>query len=105
MVECSTEWTKESHDDCIFFFFILFSPFFSTQENAELLTEEGRLLQGIQGDDVVDYDIDAYAQRLQEILDRKAELITVLQSKLTGFRRQLAEEESASRKAPHMPQY
>jgi len=75
------------------------------QENAELLTEEGRLLQGIQGDDVVDYDIDAYAQRLQEILDRKAELITVLQSKLTGFRRQLAEEESASRKAPHMPQY
>jgi hypothetical protein len=38
------------------------------QENAELLTEEGRLLQAIQGDDVVDYDIDAYAQRLQEIL-------------------------------------
>lgn len=41
------------------------------QENAELLTEEGRLLQQIQGDDVVDYDIDAYATRLSEILDRK----------------------------------
>lgn len=41
---------------------------FEFQENAELLTEEGRLLQAIQGDDVVDYDIDAYAQRLQEIL-------------------------------------
>jgi kinesin family protein 2/24 len=27
------------------------------QENAELLTEEGRLLQQIQGEDVVDYDI------------------------------------------------
>lgn len=42
-----------------------------TQENAELLTEEGRLLQQIQGDDVIDYDIDAYATRLSEILDRK----------------------------------
>lgn len=41
------------------------------QENAELLTEEGRLLQQIQGDDVIDYDIDAYATRLSEILDRK----------------------------------
>jgi kinesin family member 2/24 len=41
------------------------------QENAELLTEEGRLLQSIQGDDVVDYDIDAYAGRLQEILGKK----------------------------------
>lgn len=45
------------------------------QENAELLTEEGRLLQQIQGDDVVDYDIDAYATRLSEILDRKVSLI------------------------------
>lgn len=38
------------------------------REHAELLTEEGRLLQSIQGDDVVDYDIDAYAARLQEII-------------------------------------
>lgn len=47
------------------------------QENAELLTEEGRLLQQIQGDDVVDYDIDAYATRLSEILDRKASVVGV----------------------------
>jgi kinesin family protein 2/24 len=33
------------------------------QENAELLTEEGKLLSKIQGGDVVDYDIDAYAAR------------------------------------------
>ena len=38
------------------------------QENAELLTEEGRLLQQIQGDD---NDIDAYASRLDQILERK----------------------------------
>lgn len=37
------------------------------QENAELLTEEGTLLASIQGDDVVDYDIDAYTSRLDEV--------------------------------------
>lgn len=42
-----------------------------SQENAELLTEEGKLLQQIQGNGVIDYDIDAYATRLSEILDRK----------------------------------
>jgi hypothetical protein len=47
------------------------------QENAELLTEEGRLLQSIQGDDVVDYDIDAYAGRLQEILGKKTKHSTI----------------------------
>ena len=77
----------------------------SIQENAELLTEEGRLLQAIQGDDVVDYDIDAYATRLQEILDRKAELIKVMQARLTNFRRQLADEEKASKRVLNMPQY
>ena len=50
----------------------------------------------VQGDDVVDYDIDAYAARLQEILDRKATLVTVLQERLACFRRQLAHEEAAS---------
>jgi len=49
------------------------------QENAELLTEEGRLLQKIQGENVVDYDIDAYAERLDQILERKMSLMTILQ--------------------------
>jgi kinesin family protein 2/24 len=34
------------------------------QENAELLTEEGRLLQQIQGEDVVDYDIGELVERV-----------------------------------------
>lgn len=46
------------------------------QENADLLTEEGMLLQQIQGENVVDYDIDAYASRLSQILDRKVRLAT-----------------------------
>jgi hypothetical protein len=75
------------------------------QENAELLTEEGRLLQQIQGEDVIDYDIDAYAQRLEEILQRKQQLITLLQRRLKAFRRHLQREESVSRAVSHMPSY
>lgn len=66
------------------------------QENAELLTEEGRLLQQIQGDDVQDYDIDAYADRLDEILQRKQALIDVLRDKLAAFKAHLRREEKVS---------
>lgn len=75
------------------------------QENADLLTEEGRLLQQIQGDEVVDYDIDAYASRLDQILDRKLELITTLKTQLSAFRTRLQEEETASKRVGSMPQY
>ena len=64
------------------------------QENAELLTEEGRLLQAIQGED---NDIDTYAARLEQILLRKQELVELLREKLKAFRQRLAEEESMSR--------
>jgi kinesin family protein 2/24 len=64
------------------------------QENAELLTEEGRLLQQIQCDDS---DIDGYAARLETILRRKQSLIEVLQQKLSGFRQLLQVEENVFR--------
>ncbi|CAM9297213.1 unnamed protein product, partial [Chrysoparadoxa australica] len=75
------------------------------QENAELLTEEGRLLQQIQGDDVVDYDIDAYATRLAQILDRKIDLISTLQVELSQFRTHLENEETVSKRVANMPLY
>lgn len=65
------------------------------QENAELLTEEGRLLQQIQGEN---NDIDAYAARLDTILQRKQELITVLKGKLDHFRSSLQREEKESQR-------
>lgn len=64
------------------------------QENAELLTEEGRLLQQIQGEN---NDIDAYAARLDAILKRKQQLIDVLKEKLGHFRRSLIREEKYSK--------
>lgn len=77
------------------------------QESAELLSEEGRLLAQVQGNDVIDYDIDAYATRLDQvrpvvsgfsfvsvrpssclhqILRRKLDLTSKLLGRLTLFR-------------------
>jgi hypothetical protein len=55
----------------------------SIHENAELLTEEGALLQHVQGED---HDVDAYAMRLGEILERKTALIHELRGRLQSFR-------------------
>jgi hypothetical protein len=67
------------------------------EESADLLAEEGALLGRVQGQDVVDYDIDAYASRLEEILERKMGLCSALMAQLQDFRASLAEEEAASR--------
>eukprot|EP00592_Proboscia_alata_P003340 CAMPEP_0194378562 /NCGR_PEP_ID=MMETSP0174-20130528/36125_1 /TAXON_ID=216777 /ORGANISM="Proboscia alata, Strain PI-D3" /LENGTH=599 /DNA_ID=CAMNT_0039160689 /DNA_START=174 /DNA_END=1973 /DNA_ORIENTATION=+ len=75
----------------------------SIQENAELLTEEGRLLNSVSSDQIVDYDIDAYASRLSEILDRKSQLIYALKEKMDYFKSQLKKEEELSRKVPALP--
>jgi kinesin family protein 2/24 len=64
------------------------------QENAELLTSEGKLLQQVQGED--DYNIDDYATKLEAILDRKSLLITQLNDKLKAFRLSLAKEAKLS---------
>jgi len=75
------------------------------QENAELLTEEGRLLQQIQGEN---NDIDSYAARLDQILLRKQELIDIMRRKLDSFRRILAREETYSKQLANkkgMPAY
>mmetsp|Transcript_18307 Transcript_18307/g.26732 ORF Transcript_18307/g.26732 Transcript_18307/m.26732 type:complete len:80 (+) Transcript_18307:789-1028(+) len=75
------------------------------QENAELLTEEGKLLQAVQNDPVVDYDIDDYASRLGSILDRKSYLISCLKEKLSSFRTQLQKEEELSKNIDSLPGY
>ena len=56
---------------------------------------KGRLLQQIQGEN---NDIDAYAARLDMILQRKQELISILREKLDHFRKSLIREEKQSRK-------
>ena len=66
--------------------------------SAELLTEEGKLLARVNGENVVDYDIDMYAERLDEILEQKLLMYKKLQINLKRFRRHLKAEEEHSKK-------
>ena len=81
------------------------------QENAEMLTQEGKLLQKVQTrmasksnsnenskDAEVDEELDNYAVTLAEFLDRKQLLISKLQSKLIDFKLQLAKEQELAQR-------
>lgn len=83
----------------------LFDHMTSIQEHAELLTQEGNLLSSVQGENVVDYDIDAYASQLDAILRKKISSTQALMSKLKHFRKRLQEEENQSQKVQHVPSY
>jgi len=75
------------------------------QINAELLTEEGKMLQSVQRNDVSEEEIEDYAARLTEILDHKAHLIEDLADKMDAFRANLRKEEMLSKKVGNLSQY
>ncbi len=60
------------------------------REDANLLTLEGQLLHDLQEDDTIHVDMDNYISRLHDILDRKTNLITALQDKITTVRSRLS---------------
>lgn len=64
----------------------------SLQENAELLTREGRLLKAAQAGEFS--GAEEYVNQLEAILNRKVELVVGLQAKLTEFRRIMQVEDS-----------
>jgi hypothetical protein len=69
----------------------------SIHENAELLTEEGALLQSVsQGGGGEDCNFDLYASRLGDILDRKTEVLVELRGRLELYRDLLRKEEELS---------
>lgn len=65
------------------------------QQNAEYITEENELMEAVQGED---YDMDAYALRLTEILQHKTEMILSLRGRLEPFRELLSREEELAKK-------
>lgn len=75
------------------------------QENAELLTEEGKMLQNVQREDATQQDFDEYAARLGSILDRKIHLIRMLENRMASFRAQLKKEEELSKRVGNLSQY
>ena len=70
----------------------------SIHENAELLTEEGALLQSVSqgGGGGEDCNFDLYASRLGDILDRKTEVLVELRGRLELYRDLLKKEEELS---------
>ena len=64
-------------------------------ENAELLMEENALLANIQADD---YDVDEYASRLSQIVDRRFEMVNSLKERLSEFKDQMKKEDERSMK-------
>jgi kinesin family member 2/24 len=53
------------------------------QENAELLSEEGQLLQLVQRENVTDEQLDDYVTAIEKILERKEDMILGLQEMIS----------------------
>jgi hypothetical protein len=66
------------------------------KEDAQLLKEEGALIDIAQGEGSVDYDIDTYVSRMEKIVQRKVAVYSALLDKLMDFKRHLSEEEEFS---------
>ena len=56
------------------------------QEDARLLTHESELISNVQGIGVVDYDVDAYVQRLESVIKAKLQIYSTLDKKLSKFK-------------------
>lgn len=67
-------------------------------ESAQLLTEEGKLLQMVQKEGATNEDVEAYAARLEDIIERKTQLIEQLEEKMAIFRHSLKREEELSKR-------
>jgi kinesin family protein 2/24 len=70
------------------------------QDFKDLADEEEQLLDQV---DDPDYDIEVYVQRLTEILARRKAKAKQIEDKLAAFKRQLQEEEAASKRVKKPP--
>ena len=75
------------------------------KENAELLTEEGKMLQTVAADGVTEQEIAEYANRLEAIIERKCQMIELLQDRMVAFRKNLKREEELSQRVGNLTQY
>ncbi|XP_031562476.1 kinesin-like protein KIF2A [Actinia tenebrosa] len=75
----------------------------SIEEAKTLLAEEEKLVERIDND--VDYDVEDYVKRLDDILAQKIKKFSELREKVGMFRKQLEEEEMASRNIRKLPGY
>lgn len=62
--------------------------------DKKILSEEEKLLRAVDG---VDYDVEDYARRLEELVKEKISKLTALQTSVNSFRTMLQREEAASK--------
>ena len=61
-----------------------------------MITEQGELIQNIQGQDAEDCDIDDYVNKMDVIVARNLKIYTEMQQQLQRFKGLLKEEETAA---------
>lgn len=66
------------------------------KEDAHILTDEGNLIDLIQGNRGEDYDIEMYVQQLNQLVKQKLKVYNLLQDKLFDFEKLLKDEEKVS---------
>ena len=70
----------------------------SLEKNAQMCVTESKLLAGILDKDVVDYDIDLYAEQLESIILARLSQTNELQKRLGEYRKSSRTEEAVSRR-------
>ena len=68
------------------------------KEDAKLLTQESELISKIQGVGYVDYDVDSYVDKLEQVIKKKLKIYTILSKKLDKFKGSLKEEDEIRHK-------
>eukprot|EP00051_Salpingoeca_urceolata_P012834 m.159950 g.159950 ORF g.159950 m.159950 type:complete len:733 (+) comp17614_c1_seq1:304-2502(+) len=63
------------------------------QFDRDMIEEEEKLLDSVDG---IDYDVEVYAKKLEDVLNKKIGKLQKLRANLAGFRQQLKDEEQAS---------
>jgi kinesin family protein 2/24 len=68
------------------------------KEDAKLLTQESELISKVQGVGFIDYDVDNYVDKLEQIIKKKLKIYNILNKKLDVFKNSLKEEDEIRHK-------
>ena len=63
------------------------------------------MLQTVAADGVTEQEIAEYANRLEAIIERKCQMIELLQDRMVAFRKNLKREEELSQRVGNLTQY
>lgn len=75
------------------------------KQDAKLLTQQSELISTIQGVGFMEYDVDAYVQKLEGVIKKKLKMYQMLSKKVDNFKRYLKEEEEVRHKVKNINYY